>query len=144
MSHNPACVFCKLVAAEIPASVVYENDFVLAFLDVAPLAEGHLLIIPRDHYPDLVSLPPVACAQLMSSLPALGRALLGVTGAAGFNVLINNGTVAGQVVPHLHCHLIARSAGDGLGYRWNPGTYPAGRAAELAIAYQKALHETPS
>lgn len=139
MARDSHCVFCKIVAVEIPAAVVFENDSLLAFLDVGPLADGHLLVIPRAHYASLLEWPAAECAQLAYVLPKLGRALLEVTGAAGFNVLVNNGSVAGQVVPHVHVHLIPRRRDDQLGYRWNAGAYPAGRADELAIAYQRAL-----
>ncbi len=139
MPRNPDCVFCKIAARELPASVVYENETLVAFLDVNPLAEGHLLVIPRNHYTRVVDMPAEACAQLAASLPQLGHAVLEVTGAEGFNLLQNNGRVAGQVVPHVHFHLIPRKADDGLGYRWNAGTYPPGRDAELADAYKKAF-----
>ena len=139
MSRDPNCVFCKIVAVQIPAAVVFEDEDVLAFLDVGPLAEGHLLVIPRDHHSRLTDLSPVTCSKLGATLPTLGRALLAVTRAAGFNILLNQGSEAGQVVPHVHFHLIPRTAGDQLGYRWNAGTYPQGRAAQLAAAIQAAL-----
>lgn len=139
MPRDPGCIFCRIVAAEIPAFVVLEDENVLAFLDVAPLSEGHVLIIPRDHYSDLPSLPQSLCAAMMSLLPRMGSALLSVTGASGFNVLVNNGSAAGQVVPHVHVHLVPRVSGDGLGYRWNAGKYGVGRADHLADAYQKTL-----
>ena len=139
MSKDPDCVFCKIVTHQIPASVVFEDDAMVAFLDVGPLAEGHILVIPRDHYARFVEMPPALCSKLVSVLPALGRALLEVTGADGYNVLLNDGSIAGQVVPHVHFHLIPRRADDGLGYRWKPTEYPEGRAAEIAAAYQKAL-----
>jgi len=141
MSRDPNCVFCKIVAAEIPASVVYEDEETLSFLDVGPLAEGHLLVVPRDHYERLSDLAPERCAKMASILPVLGRALLQVTQAAGFNVLVNQGRVAGQAVPHVHFHIIPRKENDQLGYRWNAGKYPTGRGAELAAAYQKVLAE---
>ena len=127
MTRDPNCLFCKIVAAEIPAAVVYEDDAILAFLDVGPLAEGHLLVIPRDHYAKLTDVPPARCAQVASALPFLGRAVLQVTGAEGFNVLVNEGRVAGQVVPHVHFHVIPRKSDDQLGYRWNAGKYPEDR-----------------
>ena len=139
MQRDPACVFCKIVAKEIPAAIVYEDQSVLAFLDVGPLADGHLLLVPRAHYPLLVDLPAVDSARLGELLPAAGAALLEVAGASGFNVLINNGKIAGQVVPHVHLHLIPRREGDQLGYRWNAGSYPPGRADELARMYKQAL-----
>jgi histidine triad (HIT) family protein len=139
MSRDNACVFCRIVAAEIPSAVVYEDDAVLAFLDIGPLAEGHLLVIPRDHYRDLSDMPPDSCAKLAEAIPTLARALLRVTKADGFNVLCNQGRAAGQLVAHVHFHLIPRREGDGLGYRWNAGKYPAGRSEHVAAEYQRAL-----
>ena len=142
MAHDPDCIFCKIVAADIPAAVVYESEALLAFLDVGPLAEGHLLVIPREHCGQLTDLPAGVCTEIGPALRRLGRALMEVTGAEGFNVLQNNGEVAGQVVPHVHVHLIPRRSGDGLGYRWNAGKYTAGRAEELAAQYQEALAQS--
>lgn len=139
MTREPDCIFCKIVAVEIPAAVIYENESLVAFLDISPLAEGHILVIPREHYARVADLPASVCTQIAIALPKLGRALLEVTKAEGFNILANNGEVAGQVVPHVHFHLIPRKANDGLGYRWNAGSYAAGRAEEIAAAYQAAL-----
>lgn len=139
MPRDPACVFCKIVAVEIPAAVVYEHESVIAFMDINPLADGHLLVIPRDHYAGVLDLPSAVCGALFSCIPKLSRALMEVTRAEGFNVLLNHGRVAGQVVSHVHCHLIPRKPLDELGYRWKAGTYPAGRDATLAAAYQAAL-----
>lgn len=139
MPHDPDCVFCKIVAREIPALIIHEEKSLIAFLDINPLAEGHLLVIPREHYAHVVDMPPAQCGAFLSSVPTLGRALIKVTGAEGFNVLVNNGRVAGQVVPHVHCHLIPRRPLDELGYRWNAGQYADGRDAELAAVYRQAL-----
>ncbi len=142
MTYDSHCVFCKIVAAQLPASVVFENQTSLAFLDVGPLADGHLLLIPRDHCVALVDMPIEESSRLLALIPTLGRALLEVTGAEGFNVLINNGSVAGQVVPHVHIHIIPRQSGDKLGYRWHVGSYEKDRPGELALAYQQALRKT--
>lgn len=139
MLRDPKCLFCKIVSVEIPAAVVYEDEDILSFLDIGPLADGHLLVIPREHCERLSDLTPERCAKLASILPVLGRAVLRVTRTAGFNVLVNQGGVAGQVIPHVHFHIIPRKENDQLGYRWNAGKYPSGRAAELAAAYQAAL-----
>ncbi len=139
MLRDPDCIFCRIVAVELPSVVVYQGDLLIAFLDINPLADGHLLVVPRDHYATLSDVPADVCASICALLPMLGRTLLSVTGAAGFNVLQNNGAVAGQAVNHVHFHLIPRSDGDELGYRWNPSTYPDGRTDELAAAYQQAL-----
>ncbi|MFQ5413447.1 MAG: HIT family protein [Phycisphaerae bacterium] len=137
--RDPNCIFCKIAARDVPASVVYEDDSILALLDVAPLADAHVLVIPREHYAQLTDMPAGACAALAAALPRLGRAVLAVSGAEGFNLLQNNGRAAGQAVDHVHFHLIPRATGDGLGYRWNAGAYPEGRAETLATAYRDAL-----
>lgn len=139
MPRDPNCVFCKIVAADLPAAAVYEDDAVLAFLDIGPLADGHLIVIPREHQERLSDLSAEIGARLGSTLPKMGRALLKVTGSAGFNVLLNQGGVAGQMVQHVHYHLIPRKEGDQLGYRWNAGKYAPGRAADLAAKLQDAL-----
>ena len=131
MSTDPNCVFCRIVAGEIPARVVLREDDWLAFLDVAPLSDGHLLLIPTEHYARLDEVPAGLAGKMASALPALGRAVLQATGAAGYNILQNNGAVAGQAVAHVHFHVIARDEGDGLGYRWHPKSYAQGRADEL-------------
>ena len=141
MTENPNCVFCKIVAGEIPASVVVEDESAVVFLDVGPLAEGHLLLIPREHFPSISEMPPDRMAAITRRLPQLGRAVREVMGVEGFNVLVNEGRVAGQEVPHVHFHLIPRVSGDGLGYRWDVGKYPEGRAEEIQLRYKKALED---
>jgi histidine triad (HIT) family protein len=125
------CVFCKIVAGQIPAFRVHEDDAILAFLDIGPLAEGHLLVIPKEHAERLEDMLPETLVHLAGQLPRLARAVLQVTGATGYNLLQNNGRVSGQVVPHVHFHIIPRSASDALGYRWPASKYPEGRAEEL-------------
>ncbi len=144
MQTDPDCVFCRIVAGAIPAARVFENDHVLAFLDIGPLAEGHLLVIPREHYTRLEQMPPDLLACLARCLPDLARAVLAVTGAPGYNLLQNNGRAAGQVVGHVHFHIIPRNEGDGLGYRWNASSYPPGRAGELQRRIRDALAAPPA
>ena len=115
---DPSCVFCKIVAGQIPCHRVYEDGEVLAFLDIGPLADGHLLVVPKGHYGRLEEMPPEVLGRLAATFPRLARAVLQATGAAGYNLLQNNGGVAQQEVPHVHFHIIPRAAGDGLGYRW--------------------------
>lgn len=139
MNRDAKCIFCRIVSAELPSAVVYEDDGVLSFLDIGPLADGHLLIIPREHHRDISAMPPSLCGKLAAVIPILSRALLHVTRAEGLNVLCNQGQTAGQVVEHVHFHLIPRKSGDNLGFRWHAGKYAAGRAQELAAEYQKAI-----
>jgi histidine triad (HIT) family protein len=142
MVRDPQCVFCKIVAHEIPAAIVYQDENVVGFLDIGPLAEGHLLVIPKAHFARLHETPAEDCARVATVIPLLGRTLLSVCGAAGFNLLCNDGQVAGQVVTHVHFHLIPRRQGDSLGYRWNAGTYAEGRLNELAAAFRRALDKS--
>ncbi len=144
MHRDPDCIFCKIVAAQVPALVVQEDQNTIAFLDVGPLAEGHLLIVPREHFSKLSDMPPGIVADLCSNLPKLGRALMKTVGVAAYNVLCNEGADAGQAVKHVHFHLIPRRGADQLGYRWNAGSYPAGRAAQIAAAFQKAIAQHAS
>lgn len=139
MARDPECIFCKIIAAQVPSFVVHEDQTTIAFLDSGPLAEGHLLVVPRSHYSRLSEMPPELAGDVCSKLPTLGRALMKVCNAGAYNILCNEGTDAGQAVKHVHFHLIPRRGSDGLGYRWNAGTYQGGRAAEIAVAYQKAI-----
>jgi histidine triad (HIT) family protein len=132
MSSDHSCVFCKIISGKIPCARVYEDQTTLSFVDIGPLAEGHLLVVPKTHHERLHDMPAADLAAVASTLPRLARAMMVVTGASAYNVLQNNGPEAGQVVPHVHFHLIPRRRNDGLGYRWNAGTYPESRADELA------------
>jgi histidine triad (HIT) family protein len=136
---DPSCVFCKIVAGEIPCLRIFEDDAILAFMDIGPLAEGHLLVIPRQHYRRLDEMSAEAVASITRQLPRLGQAVMKATGAGAYNILQNNGPESGQVVPHVHFHIIPRKAADGLGYRWNATKYAAGRAEEVQKALLGAL-----
>lgn len=139
MADNSDCIFCRIVRKDLPCSVVFEDEVILAFMDIGPLAEGHLLVIPKPHFENVSDLPADLMAAVAAHFPRLGRALKAVTGATGFNILANEGKAAGQEVGHVHFHLIPRAAEDGLGYRWNPTKYPPGRMDELAERYNTAL-----
>jgi len=108
-----------------------EDADCLSFLDIGPLAEGHLLLVPKQHYEWLDQMPAEHVARLAQHLPRLGRALVRAVRCQGYNVLQNNGRVAGQAVGHVHFHVIPRVAGDGLGYRWPAGQYAEGRAESV-------------
>lgn len=133
------CVFCKIVAGEIPSARVHEDEVCIAFLDIGPLADGHLLIVPKEHYDRITDMPAAEVAAVAQRIPALARAVMKVAGADGFNVLQNNGKASGQAVPHVHFHIIPRREGDGLGYRWNAGKYPEGRLQQLQQALLGAM-----
>jgi histidine triad (HIT) family protein len=136
---DPSCVFCKIVNGQIPCTRVFEDDATLAFLDIGPVAEGHLLVIPKQHHVRLDQMPTDSLLAVIRHLPQLAQAVMKVTGAPAYNLLENNGREAGQDVPHVHFHIIPRKAADGLGYRWNAGKYPPGRAEELRELLLNAL-----
>ena len=125
-------IFARIVAGEIPCQRVFENEHVLAFLDVNPLAEGHTLVVPKRPVARFEDLTPEEVAELARQLPALARRIVAATGAEGFNILTNSGRVAGQEVQHVHVHIIPRRAGDGLGYRWRPQKRTADELTALA------------
>lgn len=133
------CVFCAIVRGEVPSVRILETERALALLDIAPLAEGHLLLIPKDHYATLETVPPAHLSEVTALLVPLARAVRRVLGCDGYNVLQNNGAVAGQAVPHVHFHLIPRRESDGLGYRWLPQRYPGDRAAQLGQQLRTVL-----
>ncbi len=131
MTTDADCVFCKIMAGDIPSHRVLDTEDAYAFLDIAPLASGHTLLIPRRHARRMEDMTPDAAASLARHLPTLVQAIMSATGASGVNILQNNGSVAGQVVDHVHLHIVPRRDGDGLGFRWNAGTYAAGEAESL-------------
>ncbi len=137
--HDTGCIFCKIVAGQIPCHKLYEDERVLSFLDIGPLSRGHCLVIPKAHYETIDATPgdlAGACAAVIARVSGAVRA---ATGATGFNVLQNNGAVSGQEVAHMHFHIIPRQANDGLGYRWLPGKLDAAGAATLIKAIGAGL-----
>jgi histidine triad (HIT) family protein len=126
-------IFTKILAGEIPCHRVYEDEHVLAFLDISPIARGHTLVIPKEPAETLDKLSDDAAAALGRALPRISRAVLAATGARAFNVLQNNGLTAHQAVFHVHFHIIPKwDDGTGLGIGWKPTTLADG--ADLAVA----------
>ena len=109
-----------IAKGEIPCAKVYEDDSVLAFLDLSPVHPGHTLVIPKEHYKDMLHVPCELGTAVFSALKKVGAAVMGATGASGFNVMQNNGLSAGQTMFHIHWHIIPRFDGDGLG-AWEAG-----------------------
>jgi histidine triad (HIT) family protein len=132
--QDPNCIFCKIASGDIPCAKVFEDETAIAFMDIGPLAEGHVLLIPKDHYVTIDQMPADQAGAMLTQLPALVRAVQSVMGCEGVNVLQNNGKAAHQEVPHVHFHLIPRNSGDAFHFNWPAGSYPEGRAAELASA----------
>jgi histidine triad (HIT) family protein len=106
------CVFCKIIRGEIPCCKVYEDDLILAFLDIAPFNIGHTVIIPKDHQNSITTLDEIYANRIIKIAPKIGVALMRTINAEGFNLFLNNGSVAGQTVWHCHMHVLPRFAGD--------------------------------
>lgn len=115
-------IFSRIIKGEIPCHRVYEDDHVLAFLDVNPLSPGHTLVIPKEAAPTLDKMSEESAAAIGRVLPRIARAVLSATGATAFNVLQNNGSEAHQAVFHVHFHVIPKFDGQGLGIGWEPMT----------------------
>ena len=111
-------IFDKILAGEIPCHRVYEDDDVLAFLDIGPLSEGHTLVIPKEARAHLHELSDESAAAIGRVLPRVCRAVLAATGASAYNVLQNNGRTAHQAVDHVHFHIIPKIGSGGLGVGW--------------------------
>lgn len=116
------CIFCLIAEGKIPSSKIMETKTLYAFLDLHPVNKGHALIIPKKHVKDILGVDPELGRDVFQAMQRIGKALMTVTGAQGFNVLQNNGRAAGQEVDHLHWHIIPRFANDGFKL-WAQGDY---------------------
>ena len=132
-------VFDKILSGEIPCHRVYEDEHVLAFLDIGPLSRGHILVIPKERKAFLHQLSDESAAAVGRVLPRLCRAVLAATGAKAYNILQNNGTDAHQVVMHVHFHIIPKIGETGLGIGWRPTSLPTDDAERLLESLHAAL-----
>jgi len=116
------CVFCKIVKGEIPATKIYENEHVLAFLDIMPVNSGHTLVIPKIHFKDVFESPDDILKEMIIAVKKIAPAVMKSTDTQAFNLNLNNGEDAGQVVKHVHFHIIPRFTDDGK-QLWSGGEY---------------------
>ena len=107
------CIFCGIVAGDVPSHTVYEDETTIAFLDANPLARGHTVVVPKDHHERVEDLPDDVARDLFGTVHDLVPDVEAAVGAEAVNVGINDGEVAGQVVPHLHVHVVPRFPDDG-------------------------------
>lgn len=117
------CIFCKIVAGEIPAAVLYEDNDVLVFMDIGPIIKGHALVISKKHYDPVTETPDDILARLHVVAKQIAQAQMNGLGADGVNVMQNNGKAAGQEVPHIHVHVIPRFNDDGHHWNWAAKKY---------------------
>src|SRR3954462_15633489 len=132
------CVFCSIVAGEIPAEIVLDEPDFVAFLDARPVFKGHTLLVTREHVVTLLDLPPDLRDGFLEAAQRLARAVVDGLGAQGSFVAVNN--VVSQSVAHLHLHVVPRTKGDGLrGFFWPRTTYADGAAGEYAARLRAAI-----
>lgn len=128
-----------MVAGEIPVAKIYEDQVVLSFLDIGPVSDGHAMVIPKQHFGELHDCPPELLGQVASRLGKIAKAVVAAVNSQGYNLLCNNGRAAGQLVEHLHFHIIPRNSGDGLFNRWPAYEYEQGRIDEIAARIRENL-----
>ena len=139
MSDHQPTIFDKILSGEIPSHKVYEDEHVLAFLDIGPLSDGHTLVIPKERKAQLDQLSDESAAAIGRVLPRLCRAVMRATGATAYNILQNNGSEAHQAVMHVHFHIIPKLGTEGLGLRWPARKLDDSKARELVDRMRKAL-----
>ncbi|MED4228447.1 HIT family protein [Neobacillus cucumis] len=136
------CIFCKIVNGEIPSAKVFENEHVVAFLDISQVTKGHTLVIPKVHKENLYELTPEIARNLYEVVPSIANALKKEFEPIGLNSINNNGADAGQSVFHFHLHLIPRyGKGDGFGAVWknNQSDYTPQILQDMAAKIQKQI-----
>lgn len=131
-------IFSKIIRREIPAEIVYEDDHTLAFLDIHPNNPGHTLVIPKKPVRNIFDADDTTLAQVMATVRKLAPAIKNAVGADGMNINSNHEHAAGQVVFHLHIHLIPRFSADGYKF-WPQKSYETGEAAQIAEKIKQAL-----
>jgi histidine triad (HIT) family protein len=133
------CIFCKIIKGEIPSVKVYENHKVVAFLDINPVNPGHTLVVPKEHFENLLDSGEEILKEIMFTIKKVAWGLTKAFDLKGFNVGQNNGAVAGQIVPHLHWHIIPRFENDGL-EPWHRKQYKEGEMVEIGEKIKKQIN----
>ena len=118
---NDSCIFCKIANGEIPSKTLYEDEKFRVILDLGPATKGHALILPKDHFANLYELPEEEAKDVIVLAKKMAAKMTEKLGCDGFNLVQNNGEVAGQTVFHFHMHLIPRYENDKAGFGWNQG-----------------------
>lgn len=126
------CIFCQIIAGEIPSYQVYEDERVLAFLDIRPINSGDILVVVKKHAANFEEVAEEDLQAAILAVKKIGRLIKEKLGYAGYNVIENNDPVAGQEVPHLHFHIIPRLAGDGIKF-WPSHNYAPGEAEAILL-----------
>ncbi len=112
------CIFCKIIEKSIPNAIIFENNRFLAFMDKYPINHGHTLVVPKDHFNNILEMPIDLVAELYSIVPPIAKALITALDGDGFNVNQNNGRSANQIVPHVHVHIVPRYSIEKIKGQW--------------------------
>ena len=139
------CIFCKIIAGEIPSAKIYEDELVYAFLDIGPINFGHTLVIPKEHHESSSTIPEETAGRMFHVGSRIGIALKRKFDYDAFNLHLADGTAAGQVVMHAHLHVVPRGVEDGFRWNWRQlewkkgemGTFAADLAAKVAADLAK-------
>lgn len=116
------CIFCRIANGEIPSATLYEDEEFRVILDLGPASRGHALVLPKEHYANIYELKEETAGKAFILAKKMAGKMTAALKCDGFNVVQNNGSVAGQTVFHFHMHLIPRYEGDDVGLEWKPGT----------------------
>jgi histidine triad (HIT) family protein len=136
------CIFCQIAQKKIPSSIVYEDENFIAFLDIRPANKGHTLVIPKNHVPDLKDLKEEVAKELFSTVQRVAHGVQKALNADAFNIIQNNGAAAGQLVPHVHIHIIPRFEKDGLSLGvFRQGKYEGNEIASIANSIKSKIPE---
>lgn len=133
------CIFCAIVEGKIPSSKVYEDEYVFAFMDIAPATPGHLLLIPKQHYRNIFDMPAEIGSKIMEAAIPLASAIREALNPDGLNLFQSNEAAGFQTVFHFHLHLIPRWEGDPLRLPWKPSEGDIEEIDKIARKIQKAL-----
>ena len=129
------CIFCKIANGGIPSATLYEDEDFRVILDLGPATRGHALILPKEHYANVIALPEEVTAKAFILAKKMAAKMMEVLHCDGVNVVQNNGEAAGQTVFHFHIHLIPGYEGDGAGVTWAPGTLTDETREEILKAF---------
>jgi len=135
---NGDCLFCQIVSGKIPATKIYEDDKILAILDIHPVNPGHTLIMPKKHFINLLDTDEETATAMILATKKIALAVINGLNLDAFNLELNNGRIAGQIIPHLHWHIVPRNPADELQH-WPGKSYRAGEAEEIADKIREAL-----
>ena len=139
MANSDVCIFCEIIAGKIPCHKIYEDDNVISFLDIGPISSGHTLVVPKQHFVRVDQCPEDVISKISVCISNVSKAVLTATEADGYNVLCNNGRAAGQIVDHVHFHIVPRYDNDGLFNQWPSDEYPEGQGKVVADSIREKL-----